>query len=236
MVASVKSIGMDSLDTTAAAAEPRRHSGLLPRVHLASRSPRRQQLLAEHGIEFFVSPPAVDDGVLIRGGVSPAEWAGALAYLKAAAAMRRLGEWPFAPGELMVLGADTVVWKESASEVIGQPRDSADAERILRLLENGDHEVITGVALIDAGTGRRDLFVDRASVQVGAIGDERIQEYVMSGSWAGKAGAYNLRERLDAGWPIEYHGDPGTIMGLPMEKLVPRLRDFADACSRQAMS
>jgi septum formation protein len=150
--------------------------------------------------------------------------------------MRRLGEWPFAPGELMVLGADTVVWKESAREVLGQPRDAPDAERILRLLESGEHEVITGVALIDAGTGQRDIFVDRARVRVGALGEERIREYLAGGQWAGKAGAYNLRERLEAGWPIEYSGDPGTIMGLPMEKLVSRLRDFADACSRQAMS
>jgi septum formation protein len=98
---------------------------------------------------------------------------------------------------------------------------------IIRLLENGQHEVLTGVALVDPATGRRELFVDRARVRVGAIGGERIGEYIASGGWRGKAGGYNLAERIQEGWPIEYEGDPTTIMGLPMRILPARLEAFA---------
>ncbi|MGE3109450.1 MAG: nucleoside triphosphate pyrophosphatase [Phycisphaerales bacterium] len=206
---------------------------LQPRVLLASQSPRRRQLLLEYGIEFETVSAKVDDGLLVRGGVSPSEWVAALGYFKAAAAMRDLGEWPYAPGEVIIVGADTIVLK--GNQIIGQPRSAVDAERILRLLENGSHSVLTGVAMIDAGSGQRDMFVDRATVQVGEIGHDAIRAYVDSGAWRGKAGAYNLRERLDASWPITYSGDPTTIMGLPMGQLKRRLVEFADRCAKSSL-
>lgn len=208
-----------------------------PRVLLASRSPRRRQLLAEYGIDFEAATgdtsTSVDDGLLVRGGVTPREWVAALGYFKAAAAMRNLGEWPYAAGELVIVGADTVVLK--GAEIIGQPKNAVDAERILRLLQNGSHKVLTGVAFVDAGTGQRDMFVDDAIVTVGDIGHDVIRAYVDSGDWRGKAGGYNLRERLDAGWPITYLGDPTTIMGLPMRVFGTKLNDFADRCVRHSL-
>jgi len=116
--------------------------------------------------------------------------------------------------------------------LLGQPADAADAEAMLRSLENGAHEVLTGVALLRVepdGSRTREVLVDRAWVRVGSIGAERIREYVASGEWRGKAGAYNLFERIDAGWPIEYSGDPTTVMGLPMRALVSRLERLAAA-------
>ena len=59
------------------------------------------------------------------------------------------------------------------------------------------------------------------------MGPARIDEYVATGEWSGKAGAYNLSERMAAGWPIEYDGDPTTIMGLPMRALLARLEQAA---------
>jgi len=227
------SINMDVLDENFN--EPTRlvRHPVLPRVLLASTSPRRRQLLTDYGIEHVVANPGVDDGLLLRGGVSPSEWVAALAYFKAAAAMHALGDWSHAPGEYVVVGADTVVRK--GDELIGQPRNAGDAERILRLLQNGSHDVLTGVAMIDAGSGRRDMFVDRAKVVVGEIGEARIASYVDSGAWKGKAGAYNLRERIEDAWPITFTGDPGTIMGLPMQSLGRRLTEFADVCARAAL-
>jgi septum formation protein len=233
MVATM-SIAMDAPDQTLPEQASRQNPPVtgLPRVHLASRSARRRELLARHGVEFEAAHPGVDDGLLIKGGVTPAGWVASLAYFKAAAAMHRLGEWGYAPGELVILGADTIVVKNG--ELIGQPLSAADAARSIRTLENGEHSVFTGVAFIDAGTGRRDMFVDRARVRVGQIGERRINEYISTGHWQGKAGAYNLQERIDAGWPIECGGDPGTVMGLPMARLLPRLADFADSCARGA--
>jgi septum formation protein len=231
------SIAMDALDQILPEHTIRpgaRSASGLPRVHLASRSPRRREMLAQSGVEFDAANPGVDDGVLIRGGVTPAVWVASLAYFKAAAAMHRLGEWAYSPGEMIILGADTVVLKNGA--LIGQAASSADAARIIRTLENGEHSVLTGVALIDAATGRRDMLVDRARVRVGTIGAERIDQYVQSGDWKGKAGAYNLQERIDAGWPVVCEGDPGTVMGLPMRRLLARLADFADCCARTTPS
>jgi septum formation protein len=191
-----------------------------PCLILASRSPRRHQLLAEHHIDHRAVSPGVDDARLMPGQATPRQWSAALAYFKAAAAARD----PHNRG--VVLGADTVCVQHN--HIIGQPADAVDARRILRAFDNAEHVVITGVALIDTDTGRRDIFADTASVRWGDVGDLRIDRYIDTGLWRGKAGAYNLHERLDAGWPITFTGDPTTIVGLPMELLTVRLEDFLD--------
>lgn len=185
-----------------------------PILHLASQSARRRELLTRHGIAHHAAHPGIDDGLLHSGNVSPEHWVASLAYLKAAAG---LASSPLLP----VLGADTVCVKNG--QVIGQPSDAEDARRILRLLEGGSHLVITGVALVWPGSSRREIFTDRAEVHVGEIGTDRIESYIATGQWRGKAGAYNLAERLEAGWPIRCDGDPSTVMGLPMRALLPRL-------------
>ena len=201
-------------------------SDRLPRLILASRSPRRQRLLTDHGLVHEAIQPSIDDGQLCRGQASPAQWVAALAYLKAAAGADCLG--PAMRGPVLVLGADTVCLKNG--ELIGQARDAADADRIIRSLENGSHDVFTGVALLHIrpdGSRWREVLVDRAHVRVGPIGETRIRAYIASGDWRGKAGAYNLSERLQAGWPIQFQGDPSTIMGLPMRALIARLERIA---------
>ena len=185
---------------------------------LASASPRRRRLLEQAGIAFEAVAPGIDDAQLrMPPDGDPKRWVIGLAYLKACSLGRERRE-----GDSLVLGADTVVVKQG--EVIGQPRSEADATQILYKLESGWHEVITGVAIV--GQGRRVVFAQSAKVCVGALGSERIDPYIASGQWRGKAGAYNLLERIDEGWPITYEGDPSTIMGLPMEKLIPLLERY----------
>ena len=104
--------------------------GTLPKVLLASQSPRRRKLLEEHGVEHGAVSSGVDDGLLVRGGVTPSQWVAALAYFKAAAARERVDRTGAQPGDVVVLGADTVVRK--GERVIGQPTDAKDAERIIR--------------------------------------------------------------------------------------------------------
>lgn len=199
----------------------------MPRLILASQSPRRRQLLQEAGLTHEAMHPGVDDGQLSAPGdgrSSPEEWSVALAFLKAssAASAVRLRESVVEP--TVIVAADTIVHHRGV--FVGQPKDLDDAERILQLLDNDVHEVVTGVALLDPVTGRRDLFADRAVVTVGAVGGERIGEYLATGLWKGKAGAYNLSERIEAGWPIAYEGDAGTIMGLPVGLVKERLGLF----------
>lgn len=200
----------------------------LPTIYLASRSPRRRRLLDEHGIRHRVLPPGVDDAGLMPGGTTPAGWVAALAHLKAACGRSRLnGFHDHGAGPAVVLGADTIVLKNE--EILGQPGTEPHAAAMIRSLRGGTHRVLTGVCLIDVASGRRDLFVDRATVHVGEIPDAEVDGYVASGQWRGKAGGYNLAERLADGWPIEFEGDPSTVMGLPMRMLPERLERFATA-------
>jgi len=185
-------------------------------VVLASSSPRRRQLLDEHGIPHAAIAPPIDDGELAPGDTDPRSWVVALAHLKA----RSVADHN--TGGALVLGSDTVVVKGDA--IIGQPRDRDHAREIIRRLAGGAHAVLTGVAIIDAQTSERHHFVDASDVTVGAIDEGAINAYLDSNDWQGKAGAYNLMDRINAGWPIRYEGDPTTVMGLPMRRLGPLLR------------
>lgn len=198
-----------------------------PLLLLASRSPRRQELLRAAGIDFVAAQPTLDDGDLHPGDADAERWVAAMAYLKAAAAVRQGLHTALDTSRPVgvVLGADTVV--SLRGRIIGQPRDRDDAERILRELADAEHDVLTGVALVCPATGRRDIWTDRARVEVGPIADVEIESYLESNAWRGKAGAYNLSERIAAGWPIRYEGDAGTIMGLPAVAVARRLDAWA---------
>lgn len=203
-----------------------RAGGLL----LASASPRRLSLLCEHGFEAAVIDSGVDDGELRPGAVTPAATAIALAYFKAVAGFERACAERLIGIGSVVLAADTFLVKHG--RIIGKPTDRDDARRIIGMLISGSHEVVTGVCALTAGrsdaadgslTPVRRFMADRASVHVGAVTSDEVEAYIESGGWRGKAGAYNLAERIAAGWPIVCTGDPATVMGLPMRRLGPML-------------
>lgn len=189
-------------------------------VLLASRSARRTSLLREAGVEHDAAHPGFDDALLEPGGVSPGAWIMSLAYLKAWAKWREVraggGKQP-----RLIIGADTACLVDA--ELIGTPTTPNEAAGMIRRMAGRGHEVLTGVAIIETATNRRELFVDRASVTIEELPESAIDAYVASGAWKGKAGAYNLSERVEAGWPIRWEGDPTTIMGLPMNALRRRL-------------
>lgn len=91
-------------------------------------------------------------------------------------------------------------------------------------MAGADHEVLTGVAVVCPATGRRVMFSDRSVVTMGAIGEDRIGGYLAGDGWRGKAGAYNIAERLDAGWPITFVGSMDSIMGLPVARTLSAAR------------
>lgn len=194
--------------------------GSLPRVVLASASPRRRSLLESAGIAHTVRPATIDDGQLTPPPViDPSSWVAALAFLKARSSLDLARE----PASV-VLGADTVCVHRG--EIIGQPRDRDHAREIIERMSGDTHEVLTGVALIATDTEQREVFVDRSVVRVGPIPDHEIETYLDSGLWKGKAGAYNITERRAAGWPIDFDGDELSIVGLPMTRVIERLRLF----------
>lgn len=216
-----------------------------PLIWLASRSPRRRQLLTAAGLRHVAEHPGLEDSELVPGAVSPRQWVAALAYLKASAGAAMAAE--SVAERSWVLGADTAC--VSGDSLIGTPRDVDEARTMMRTFRETEHEVVTGVALIEVVPGigstrwsgvlptRRSMFSTSAVVRWGRVDDAEIERYLASGQWQGKAGGYNLRERLEAGWPITFAGDPTGVMGLPMDALLRKLallrRVWADERNNQ---
>ncbi len=201
---------------------------LRPPLILASRSPRRAEMLGKAGVQVRVRPADLDDGVLRPGRVPPEQWVAALAWFKA----RRVAERAQDAGEALsgtIMAADTIC--AHGEELLGQPRDRAEARRMIHRLRGAVHRTITGVCFFDPRSSRRVLLVDAATVRMGPVSDDAVEAYLDSDQWRGKAGAYNLAERVEAGWRIACEGDPATVMGLPMRRLGPL---FAGLRSPQA--
>ena len=124
---------------------------------------------------------------------------------------------------LALIAADTVC--DLDGEVLGKPADRLDAEQMLRSMFGREHITRTGVCICTA-EGRM-LFEDSTLLRMGSPSEKDLEAYLDSSSWEGKAGGYNLSERIEAGWPIEFEGDPTTVMGLPMRRLIPMLEELA---------
>jgi septum formation protein len=199
----------------------------MPFVVLASASPRRRSMFEQAGVRHAVLPASIDDGELDHAAhVNPAEWVAALAYLKAASSAQLFIADPqieHKPNTL-VIGADTVCVHNG--KVLGQPGDRDEAYAMILSMSDAEHEVLTGIAIVDPITGRREIFIDRSVVRVGTIPEHEIVAYLESEQWRGKAGAYNITERLAAGWPIEFDGDETSIVGIPMTRTLERVRHF----------
>lgn len=195
----------------------------VPMLVLASSSPRRRRLLEERGVPFEVIESSIDEHLLDRGDAAPRQWVMALAYLKARSVADALNRR--APElECVVLGADTMC--VDGGELLGKPEDAHDAREMLMRFMDAEHEVVTGVAIVDVKSGQREVFADPVRVRWGSVDLELIDRYIASGQWEGKAGAYNLSERLAEGWPIEVEGDPASVMGLPVERVMNSLELF----------
>ena len=173
------------------------------RLILASASPRRKELLKELCPGFEVIPARGEE----RADFSrpPEEVVQALAARKA----EEVAALPQAAGAA-VLGADTVV--VFRGEILGKPKDEADAVRMLSLLSGREHEVLTGTALIAGGS--EYLSYARTRVTFLPLSDEFIRSYVASGSPMDKAGAYGIQ---DGGLVEKISGSYSNVVGLPLE-------------------
>ncbi|OAB62618.1 hypothetical protein AY599_08095 [Leptolyngbya valderiana BDU 20041] len=186
------------------------------RLLLASGSVRRRDLLTGLGADFHVVPASIDDGQLSPPPTASAiSWTMAMAYLKARSAAEEL-----APGSSgFIVGADTAC--ELDGRIIGKPTNENQARQMLRSMVGQSQCVVTGVAVIDASQprGPRLVVADVARVTFGMIYEDAIDRYLVTGAWRGKAGGYNLTERIGDGWPITVEGDPDTVVGLPTRRL-----------------
>ncbi len=187
---------------------------MTPQVILASRSPRRRALLAHLGVPFRVVVPKVEENATPASSGKPEELAEALAMAKAEAVARDEGEG-------IVIAADTIVVDGEA--ILGKPADGVEAAATLRGLRGRTHRVITGLAVVDAGSGRRAASHVVTAVRMRHYSDAEIAAYVARGEPLDKAGAYAIQdERFQ---PVaSYDGCYCNVVGLPLKALVILLR------------
>jgi septum formation protein len=178
------------------------------RIILASSSPRRQQLLAAAGYDFEVISPSdgAESGEV--AGESTTELVVRLARQKAADVAGRV------PAGI-VLGCDTVA--ECDGKILGKPADREDARRMLETLRGREHWVYSGLCLWRRPDDRTLDAVDTTRLVMEPISDALLEDYLDSGAWQGKAGAFGYQDGLD--WVHILEGSESNVVGLPLELL-----------------
>jgi septum formation protein len=182
-------------------------------VTLASASPRRLALLQSIGLRVTVAPTAYDENAVVGETATAA----ALRHAAGKAQAAKDG------GPPLLIAADTIV--DVDGEMLGKPRDRAQATAMLRRLAGREHVVHTGFAVVDRARERRCVGVESTIVRFVSLDDAAVERYVATGEPMDKAGAYAIQgfgallvERID--------GDFYTVMGLPLVRVSGALRDL----------
>ncbi|MBI4840470.1 MAG: septum formation inhibitor Maf [candidate division NC10 bacterium] len=189
-----------------------------PEIILASASPRRAALLRQIGLPFRVQSSALDEDQAspLTAGESPEARACRLARAKAEEVAARLGRG-------LVIGADTIVTCDGI--IFGKPRDADEARETLLRLTARTHQVITGVAVVEAATGHAEVAAAVTAVRMRAFSPAEAAAYVATGEPLDKAGAYAIQGR--GALLVEgIEGDYCNVVGLPLATLAMLLGRF----------
>lgn len=184
------------------------------RIILASRSPRRQQLLLEMGLKFDVVIKEYTE--TYPEGLRGEEVAKYVSYGKAVSFKNEISD------NEIVITADTIVWCNN--KVLGKPVDRDDAIRILKEISGNTHEVITAVTLL---TSKKDMtFSESTKVTFESLSDEDICYYVDKFNPYDKAGAYGIQEWIGIIACSHIEGSYFNVVGLPVQRLYKELKNF----------
>jgi len=185
------------------------------RIFLASKSPRRRELLRQLGVAFEILDPDVPEQR--APGESPTDYVSRVAREKARAGLLQVGAAPHA----LVIGADTEVVLDG--EVFGKPDGPEDAAAMLRRLAGRTHEVLSAVWVVSSG--REEGAVQATKVRFDALDEATVAAYVAGGEPFGKAGAYAIQGRAAAFIPC-IEGSYSSVMGLPLHETACLLARF----------
>ncbi len=184
-----------------------------PLLILASSSPRRRELLAERGYTFELFPPSEAAECGLCSGEGPAEFALRMALQKGKDVVERLRANGRHHG--MVIACDTVA--ECQGQVLGKPADEPHARAMLQLLSGREHRVYSGLCVWPLDAAEPSLSVACTVLRMDELGDDAIDDYLATGGWEGKAGAFGYQDQL--GWVHIIEGSESNVVGLPMELL-----------------
>jgi len=184
------------------------------RLILASNSPRRIVLLKSLGYHFDIVPHDIEECII--GDVLPMELVQNLAFLKATDVARRVSN-------AIIISADTVIVHKKS--ILGKPKDVSDAKRILSILSDSEHDIISGVCVMEMPSRKKMLRIERTHIKMKSMEDEEIDRYILTGEAMDKAGAYAIQgegrkyiEKID--------GSYSNAVGLPLELLQEMLNHF----------
>lgn len=185
----------------------------MKKIILASKSPRRSEILRNLGVEFDIIASEIDENLDCK---DPNKLVENLAYMKANAIAERL-EY-----DCLVIGADTIVYKD---EIIGKPTSEEDAFNLLKSLKNTFHEVISGVCVIDTRNNSYEIHSVKTKVYMDDYSDEKIKAYIATGESMDKAGAYGIQGKGSL-LVEKIEGCYFNVVGLPSKKVSEILEKF----------
>lgn len=191
----------------------------MKRIILASSSPRRIEMMKKNGYEPEIIPADVDERIHIQMSCEAA--AMYLAYKKAShVAEEIIAAAPVGDhvpqDDLIVIAADTIV--VYGDEIMGKPIDQDDAYRMLSRLRNNNHQVMTGVSIIDTAENRKICFYDTTSVYFNDYTDEELLAYVRTSEPYDKAGGYAIQGTFGK-YIDHFEGDYDNVIGFPWYKV-----------------
>ena len=180
---------------------------------LASASPRRKQLLEEAGFSFTIKVSDAESSP--QKGLSPEKFAVSCAIEKAEDIFKGVAD-----DGVVVLGADTVVCLDGV--ILGKPNGKEQAEQMLKNLSGKTHQVITGYAILSKGMRETGKVITK--VKFFDLDEKTLDDYLKSGLWQGKAGAYGIQDGFKL---VEsYDGDYDNVVGLPVKALKSTIEEF----------
>ena len=190
---------------------------------LASASPRRRELLERVGVDLEVRTPDVDESV--RDGEAAAAYVSRIAHAKALAVARRPGQW--------VLAADTTVTVDGA--ILGKAGSPEEAAKMLRWLSGRTHQVLTAYVAVGERDGKLVHAEGLVSTDVEFVDVDAatLADYVASGEWRGKAGAYAI-QGIGCALVREVRGSVTNVIGLPVVEVLATLRGLGGPVARLA--
>lgn len=184
------------------------------KIILASASPRRKELLKQIGLKFTTEPSQFEEE--IKPGMKPEKLVKQLSLKKCQIVASR-------HTNAIVISADTLVVLEG--KILGKPRTSENARRMLRSLSGKTHSVITGFTIIDAQSSQSVTRVIKTKVYLKRMEKKEIKAYVKTGEPLDKAGAYGIQE-LGGIFVEKIEGDYFNVVGLPLFALAEELEKF----------